>query len=58
MTLAVVALVTLRSAMAEARGELVFDGALLGLAVATVAAGFGVLPALDGPPLPLATAAC
>jgi diguanylate cyclase (GGDEF)-like protein len=56
VTLAVVALVTLRSAMAEARGEQVFDGALLGLAVATVAAGFGILPAMDGPPLPLATA--
>ena len=56
VTLAVIALATLRSAMAEARGEQVFDGVLLGLAVATVATGFGILPAVDGPPLPLATA--
>ena len=56
VTLAVIALATLRSALAEARGEQVFDGALLGLAVATVATGFGILPAVDGPPLPLATA--
>jgi diguanylate cyclase (GGDEF)-like protein len=55
-TLAVAALATLRSAVAEARGEQVFDGALLGLAIATVVVGFGVLPALDGPPLPLGTA--
>ena len=56
VTLAVIALATLRSAMAEARGEHVFDGVLLGLAVATVATGFGILPAVDGAPLPLATA--
>jgi diguanylate cyclase (GGDEF)-like protein len=55
-TLAVAALATLRSAVAEARGEQVFDGALLGLAIATVVVGFGILPALDGPPLPLGTA--
>jgi diguanylate cyclase (GGDEF)-like protein len=55
-TLAVAALATLRSAVAEARGEQVFDGALLGLAIATVVVGFGVCPALDGPPLPLGTA--
>jgi diguanylate cyclase (GGDEF)-like protein len=55
-TLAFSALVTLRSALAEARGEHVFDGALLGLAIATVVAGFAILPALDGPPLTLATA--
>jgi diguanylate cyclase (GGDEF)-like protein len=54
--LAVAALATLRCAVAEARGEQLFDGALLGLATATAGAGFGVLPALDGPTAPLATA--
>ena len=43
------ALTLLRSVLPGARGELLFDGAVLGLGVATVWTGFVVVPALDGP---------
>ena len=48
LTAAVAAVVLVRRAVGEARGEQLFDGAMLGLGLATATAGFAVLPALHG----------
>jgi diguanylate cyclase (GGDEF)-like protein len=52
--LALASLMLLRSVVPGARRELIFDGSVLGLGVATVWTGFLVVPALDGPGVPLA----
>jgi diguanylate cyclase (GGDEF)-like protein len=51
--LALAALTLLREVVPGARRELLFDGSVLGLGVATVWAGFVVVPALDGPAVQL-----
>src|SRR6187455_1668339 len=56
LTAAVAALVLVRRAVGEARGEQLFDGAMLGLGLATATAGFAVLPAPDGVDVRLAAA--
>jgi diguanylate cyclase (GGDEF)-like protein len=54
LTAAVAALVVVRRAVGEARGEQLFDGAMLGLGLATATAGFAVLPVLHAADLRLA----
>jgi diguanylate cyclase (GGDEF)-like protein len=52
--LALASLTLLREVVPGARRELLFDGGVLGLGVATVWIGFLAVPELDGPAVPLA----